>query len=75
MDLITNGGFFGYPSVSWFMPIVYGSLGALPALLTLFLDLDRTSDSLRTTNEDPHNIYDFIVGKFLKNSLHAGFKG
>lgn len=63
MDLITNSGLFSYPTVSWFMPIVYGSIGAIPALLTLFLDLDRTSDSLRSTNEDPNNIYDFIVGK------------
>jgi hypothetical protein len=63
MDLISQGT-FGYPSVSWFLPIVYGSLGAIPALLSLFFDLDKAGDSLRAASDNPRqNIYDFIIGK------------
>lgn len=57
---------FGYPTVSWFLPIVYGSLGAIPALLSLFFDFDQTADSLRSAGQDPRrNVYDFIIGKSL----------
>jgi len=53
----------GYPTFSWFLPIIYGSIGAIPALLTLFFDLDKTADSLKAAADDPPNVYDFIVGK------------
>lgn len=64
MDLVSQGT-FGYPTYSWFLPIVYGSLGAIPALLTLFFDLDQTADSIRAAADDSRrNVYDFIIGKF-----------
>jgi hypothetical protein len=71
MDLLAQGA-FGYPTYSWFLPIVYGSLGAIPALLTLFFDLDKTADSLKAAKEDLPDVYDFIIGtceKLLEQSV------
>ncbi len=57
---------FGYPTVSWFLPIVYGSLGAIPALLSLFFDFDKTADSFKAAGDNHRkNVYDFIIGKQL----------
>ncbi len=50
---------------SWFLPIIYGALGALPSLLILFSDLERAGDHLKsaTKYKERTNVYDFIVGK------------
>jgi len=52
----------------WFLPIIYGALGALPSVLILFADLEKTNDQLRSAHNHKYkertNVYDFIVGKF-----------
>lgn len=47
------------------MPIIYGSLGAIPALLSLFGDFDFTADSFSAAKSSSGEVYDFIVGKFM----------
>ena len=51
---------------SWFLPILYGAIGAIPSLLTLYTDFERSQDVLSTTgaHTDGKMVYDFIVGKF-----------
>lgn len=50
---------------SWFLPILYGAIGAIPGLLTLYTDFERSQDLLGTTgvHTDAKMVYDFIIGK------------
>ena len=68
MDLAaTNGMPAGISALaSWFLPILYGAIGAIPSLLTLYTDFERSQDILSTTgvHTDGKMVYDFIVGKF-----------
>ena len=61
----------------WFIPILYGALGALPSILILFADFDRSTDNIksRTVNAKnaDRNVYDFIVGKLLLRIAITGF--
>lgn len=47
----------------WFLPILYGAIGAIPSLLTLYTDLERNHDQLRSSFQDNRNVFDFIVGE------------
>jgi len=50
---------------NWFLPVIYGALGALPALLIVFSDLDKSADKVGsvTKHNKDKTVYDFIVGK------------
>lgn len=65
MPLAMAGIYTGMNSMAnWFLPFAYGALGALPALLVIFSDLNKSGDKLGSvTKHKEKTVFDFIVGK------------